>query len=188
VIPWVWYDSATYTSTTTTSLDFFSTVQTDKVIGNMEAAGQIPAPMYFQIFHLGIYPLIEPLAVNIGDGTMLQLGASNDMFNLLAGNADLQIAQKSYWNAPIFLCPPGAGVEAAVTAMGTYTAESSSTFEVATNGVADLRNRNNFWGMIVIPHNQNFRLRCTWSAALTLAAGNSVIRAYLDGYLYRRVL
>ncbi len=41
-----WEDIAylTYTSGTTTQLDFFQTVQTDRVLGNMQAAGQIPAP------------------------------------------------------------------------------------------------------------------------------------------------
>lgn len=191
VIPWVWYDQATYTSGTTTSLSLFDTVRADKVTGNMEAAGQIPAPMFFQLYHLGVHPLIPPLAESVASMTLTDNGAFEDLHNLILGSATLNVAQKQYFRSPIFLCPSGGGASGVITVAAAGSPSGAGAhvkYSYAVNGKPDLRNRNQFWGMIVIPHNQTFAVTLDWSAAITLAAGSVGIRCYLDGYLYRRVL
>lgn len=185
-IPWVWYDSATYVDNTTTTLDFFNTVQANKVNGNMEAAGQIPSPQYFDVFHIGIHFLTDAGVTAIAAAELLT-GAINDVRRLSQGTAELIVAQKSYFRAPIYLFPNGGGISARVASTGTFTAVDGERFETVNNGQPDLRNRNNFFGDITIPHNQNFILRLTWAAAIDTVA-DIVIRCYLDGYLYRRVL
>lgn len=188
-IPWTWFDTATYVSGTTTQLDFFQTLQTDRVLGNMQAAGQIPAPMYFDLHHLGIYFDLGPsgLAVAAAITTPL-LGTINDVVNLVEGSVTFQIAQKDYWIGKIGMCPAGYGPKGELSIAGTYTATDGDQIQYGTNGIPDLRNRNNFWGDLTIPHNQNFLVRLNWTSAITLQEGDTPIVAYLDGYLYRRVL
>lgn len=188
-IPWTWFDSATYTSGTTTQLDFFQTLQTDRVLGNMQAAGQIPAPMYFDLHHLGIYFQLRPSGVaDAAPVAAIQTGALDDAVQLLNGSVLFQIAQKDYWSGKISQCPPGLGGWGIIAPTGSSAATTIDTTEHGTNGFPDLRNRNNFWGDLTIPHNQNFLVRLNWTAALTLQGGNTTIVAFLDGYLYRRVL
>jgi len=187
VIPWVWYDTQTYTSGSTTQLDFFTSVQSDKVRGNMEAAGQIPAPMFFDLYHMKVAFHLPPGDTAVA-AAMPITGVVNDAHNLSLGSIELVIAQKVYWKGKIYQCPAGGGIHPIFDITGTYTATDGDLFQYATNGLPDIRNVNNFFGMITIPHNQSFFVRCTWSAALTLANGNTDIAVSLDGYLYRRVL
>jgi len=188
VIPWVWFDSATYVSGTTTQLDFFQTVQADKTLGNMQAAGQIPAPMYYDLYHLGIYLNLPPTALAIAATLTPATGALNDAHGLILGSVSFAVAQKNYFESKIYMCPAGAGLNHNVAVYGTLTAPNAQAYQIAQNGMPDPRARNCFWGGLTIPHNQNFLVRLNWSAALTLAAGNTAISISLDGYLYRRVL
>lgn len=187
MIPWVWYDSQTYTSGTTTQLDFFTSVQSDKVLGNMEAAGQIPAPMFFDLYHLTVYFDIVPSAVAVG-ATASNDGALDDVALLSRGSVELQIAQKIYFKDKIYACPAGGGIYGGVSNAGTYTATDGDQYQFAANGYPHANNKNNFFGMITIPHNQSFFVRMNWSSALTLNNGNTTIVSRLEGYLYRRVL
>ncbi len=188
VIPWIWFDSNTYTSGTTTQMDSFQTVPTDRTLGNMQAAGQIPAPMYFDLYHLSIYLNVAPTALAIAATLTPLTGAVQDVHNLIIGAVTFSIAQKVYFEAKVYMCPAGAGSNPAVAAYGTLTAPAGQSVQTAQNGFPDPRARNNFWGGITVPHNQNLLVRKNWSAALTLAGGNTAITDHLDGYLYRRVL
>jgi hypothetical protein len=188
VIPWIWFDSNTYTSGTTTQMDNFQTVPTDRTLGNMQAAGQIPAPMYFDLYHISTYLNTAPTALAIAATLTPLTGALQDVHNLIIGALSFQIAQKVYFESKIYMCPAGAGLNPAVAAYGTLTAPQGQAVQYAQNGNADPRARMNVWGGITIPHNQNFLVRYNWSAALTLAGGNTAITTHLDGYLYRRVL
>ena len=188
VIPWVWFDTNTYTSATTTQMDNFQTVPTDRTLGNMQAAGQIPAPMYYDLYHLSTYLNVAPSALAIAATLTPLTGAVVDVHNLIIGAVSLQIAQKVYFEGKIYMCPSGGGVNPFFAAYGTLTAPQGQAVQFGQNGVPDPRARNNFWGGITIPHNQNFLVRYNWSAALTLASGNTAITTYVDGYLYRRVL
>ena len=189
-IAWTWFDTQTYTSTTTTQIDFFQAIQTDKTLGNIQAQGQMPNPMFFQLYHIMVYIDIGPsgLAVAATIGTPL-LGALNDVRNLINGSLTLNIAQKDYYQSKISMNPGGIGVGSAQLAnAGTYTATDGDQIQYGNNGAADIRARNCFWGLIVIPPTQNFYVRMNWSAALTLNNGNTPIVCALDGYLFRRVL
>lgn len=188
VIPWTWFSSDQYVSGTTTQLDCFQTLPTDRTRGNMQAAGQIPAPMYFDVYHLSTYLSVAPSALAIAATLTPATGALQDVHGLILGSVSFQIAQKSYWESKIFMCPAGAGQNPFVAMAGTLAATNLQAYQVSQNGLPDPRARNNFWGGITIPHNQNFLVRYNWSAALTLAGGNTDIVTTLDGYLYRRVL
>lgn len=165
-IPWTWYHRVAFVDATSTTLTFFNAVGVPTTT-NMQAAGQIPAPMYFDIYHLGIWFDFLAFATQY-----------TDLANLIDGIATLTIAQKQYYQAPIWMFPPGGGVDGQT---------AIATDQTARNGVADLRNRNTFWGDITIPHNQNFSVVLDWAAAPNISANVDIIVA-MEGYLYRRVL
>jgi hypothetical protein len=165
-IPWTWYHRQAYVDNTTTQLTFFNATGV-LTTTNMQAAGQIPAPMFYDVYHIGIW--IDQIAF----ATQYV-----DVQGLLDSIVTLQVAQKVYFQAPAWMLPPGGGVD------GQTAIATDST---ARNGVADLRNRYAFWGDITIPHNQNFSVVMDWAAAVNIAANVDIVCA-LDGYLYRRVL
>lgn len=191
-IAWTWFDTQTYTSGTTTQLDFFQAIQADKVLGNMQAQGQFPNPMFFQLYHLMVYFDIGVSSTTQADGGVDVYpitGSVNDVRRLLNGSISLNIAQKDYYQSKIGMCPGGWGTNAAgVGISNALTNPEQAVASFGTNGVPDLRNRNCFWGLLVIPPTQNFVIRMNWSAALTLVSGNTPIVAAMDGYLFRRVL
>lgn len=190
-IPWTWFDTQTYVSATTTRLDFFQSVNADKTLSNMVAAGQIPAPQFFDLYHASIAYLV-PFSATIPIVTAPALtGALNDVDRLSQGAAGFAVASKTYWEGPQLALPCGGGPNAklAFASTGTEATAFSSTAQYATNGVPDLRNRYCFWGDITIPANQSFIWSLTWAAALTFAPStNRAIKVWMDGYLYRRVL
>lgn len=165
-IPWTWYHRQTYVDNTTTQLTFFNATGVVTTT-NMQAAGQIPAPMYFDVYHIGVWFDFMAFATQY-----------TDLAGLIDSICTFQIAQKTYFQAPTWMLPPGGGVDGQT---------AIATDQTARNGVADLRNRYNFWGDLTIPHNQNFSLIMDWAAAVNIAANVDIIVA-MDGYLYRRVL
>lgn len=186
-IPWTWFDTLTYTSGTTTTLDFFQAVNADKNLSNMVAAGQIPSPQFFDLYQCSIAYLIPVTSSGIV-AAPTATGAVTDVRNLSNGAVNFQVASKDYWQGPQLALPCGGGPEAVVSIAGTYAAPNQVQKEFANNGIPDLRNRYSFWGDITLPHNQNFLWRLTWSAPITLLAGNTSVKVWMDGYLYRRVL
>lgn len=186
-IPWTWYDTLTYTSGTTVTADFFQAVNADKNLSNMVAAGQIPSPQYFDLYQASI-AYLTPASIAAAGAIATSVGAVNDVRNLSSGAALFQVANKDYFQGPQLSLPCGGGPAANVAIAGTYTAGQGQALQHANNGNPDLRNRYSFWGDITLPHNQNFVWRLTWSAPITLALGNTGIKFWMDGYLYRRVL
>lgn len=186
-IPWTWFDTLSYTSGTTVTLEFFQAVNADKNLSNMVAAGQIPSPQFFDLYQCSIAYLIPVTSSGIV-AAPTATGAVTDVRNLSNGAATFQVASKDYWQGPQLALPCGGGPDANVAIAGTYAAPNQVQKEFANNGVPDLRNRYSFWGDITLPHNQNFSWKLTWSAPITLLAGNSNIKVWMDGYLYRRVL
>jgi len=190
-IAWTWFDTQTYTSTTTTQLDFFQAIQADKTLGNMQSQGQMPNPMFFQLYHIMVYIDIGPSSATQADGGVNVYpvtGTINDVRALINGSLSLNIAQKDYYQSKISMNPGGIGANSQLSVANALTNPEQAVASFATNGIPDLRNRNCFWGLIVIPPTQNFIVRMNWSAALTLVSGNTPIVCALDGYLFRRVL
>jgi len=110
-IPWTWFDTQTYVSATTTRLDFFQTVNADKVLSNMVAAGQIPSPQFFDLYHCSICYLI-PFSAIAAAADLAITGALNDVDRLSQGAASFSVANKDYWQGPQLALPCGGGANA----------------------------------------------------------------------------
>jgi hypothetical protein len=115
-------------------------------------------------------------------------GAIEDVWNLLRGVLTLTVADKVQYESRIKDCPSGGGVWGGVSNAATLTAPAQQSLQHANNGIPDIRNRVMLWGDLILPHNQQFLVRCNWAGPITLQAGNLDILVGLDGFLYRRVL
>lgn len=185
VVPYVLYDSQTYTSATDTQLSYFQTVQSDKSLGNMQAGGQLVADRYLEIWGISIDPLIINTQVGVGVS-----GAWGDLSDLMwTGRPTFNFIMDDKRIGP-FPCsffhasggPGGYGYSEAVTTAVLTPAVN----EVAQWGVFD----GGFWvgGSVIIPPQSGFQVTLDWPAAVTLANGNPIIRVNLVGALHRNVL
>lgn len=174
------YDTQTYTDNATVSLNFFSAVQADKTLSNMESAGQFPAPQYFQI-HQICCDLLPAAGVSTAAGGAV---GNLDDFALLLFNGrptwTLTISNKNYGPYPLTTLhgtggPTGFGY-------GTFTAEES--LQYAKNDGSPGWNYN---GSLIIPMQTSFSFAVNFAAAQQLTA-DVRIRISMFGVLNRRVL
>ena len=176
------HDTQAFTSAATLALRFYQAVQATVDLGNMEAAGQLPEPQFFQPFYLGCDPLVLP-AVRAAAGTLP--GAFDDMHRLVyttRATVNYQVSGKPYIrDIPLsfFHCSGGA-----VGGVGYGT--STTGFEVANNSIPD----GGFCvaGSFIVPPKQTMTCVVTWPAAVTLNGTPVNVRFWQAGVLFRRVL
>lgn len=184
-LAWQLFDVQTYISGTTTTLTFFTATRDDKTLGNMEGPGQLPEPQYFEIYGWN-FDLLTPVQ-NTAEGIT---GSINDLSLLLRGGRgtwEFSYNQKSYGIFPLESFhgtggPTGFGWGLDNTAAGGTPSQTM----YANNGIFD----GGFWvgGSIVIAPKQAFSVRLSWSAAQTLANGNTSVKCSMFGTLHRKVL
>lgn len=173
------YDTQTFASTSTTSLDFFSAINADKSLSNMEAAGQFPAPQAFEMHTIAadLWPSATPVTTDAATA-----GAANDIYLLMFVGRPrwtFTLQQKAYGPYPLSVLHASGGPEAFI----------SST--VATSSQQIGRNMPhggwNYQGTITIPAQTSFQFNVTWAAAQTLKVTNWLLRIGLFGVLSRAV-
>lgn len=178
-VPWVLFDSQTYTSAATTTLTFFGAAQANRTLSNLSQGGQLPEPQYFEIYNLG-FDLLKDATTDAGAET----GALDDINKLmLVGQPifTLEIANKNYGQFPLSFLHTSGGFWG--VGWGTFTAEES--IQIGNNSVPD--GGWNWHGGVIIPPKQNFSVVVTWNAAQTLTGGNPVMRFWMSGTLHRSV-
>ena len=77
------YDTQTFTSASTTSLDFFAAINADKSLSNMEAVGQFPAPQVFELYNFTCDLWPSTAAGPISNNVAGPAGSANDLALLL---------------------------------------------------------------------------------------------------------
>lgn len=163
------------------NLPFFRAVAGPNV-SNMEAAGQFPAPQWYQLFGICVTPMAAgPSNITQGATTVNSTGIQND-WDLLAKTQGavviLSIAQKRYGPWPI-LAHHGLG-----GAMGFFTGQGSLTLQQqqVQNGPAD----GGFGpqGEVVIPPNVGFTVDIQLLAAQALSVA-TLVEVALVGRIYR---
>lgn len=181
------YDTQTYTSTTTTSLDFFTAKRANISLGNIPLAGTLPDPQGFLIMSIRFYPRIGPRSVARAASGSAQTGATNDVRQLLdTGVLSLVLLNKKYGQFPLWLLPAGGGAQAYLATEGA-TADPGGIIDFATNGVPDARNAYVLQQPLFIPPVTEIGVNLFWPTALTLAAGNTDLEILFDGYMVRPV-
>lgn len=177
-VPYILFDTQTYVDNTSTTLSFFQTLQSDKTLGNLDQAGTLPSPNFFEIE--GIH--CDFLNVNAAGAT--PVGPLNDILllqNTNRGTFILTISGKEYLRIPLTALHPLGG--AIGTVAGTTTANTMEYY--ALGGPID----GGFYvgKSLILQPSQSFGARIDWSAASN-TTGNVNIRVSLSGVMHRRVL
>lgn len=174
------FDTQTYVDNTTTTLTYFQTVQADRTLGNIQAAGALPAANAFAISALSC-----ELAIGAEKGTATpQNAAANDASLLLiTGRPTLTFILSDKTYGPWPLVHVGAAGGLSLEGFGTTTADTGSwaSAGVTPNGGFFLGN-----SIILLP-NVQFSVVLNWTAAQDISA-NRNIRISLHGTRYRRVV
>ncbi|MCP4902921.1 MAG: hypothetical protein GY906_38655 [bacterium] len=180
-LPWILFDSQTYTSAATTRLRFFNTTNVDPTLSNMETAGALPDPQWFEVHYIGMDILRTPTA---GGAGVDEVGGINDIELLLKagrGTWTLNLSNKQTGQFPITFLHGSGGA----------TGEMAGG--IALQQLVQLSNNGTFDGgfcvdgSIVYPPTVGWNFELNWAAAQTLTA-NVIIRMWQAGILYRRVL
>lgn len=177
-LPYVLYDTLTYTDNSTVRLNFFQQVTTNDLT-NMEIAGSLADPQFFRIYSIGMDILRDATT-----GAGVPAGAIDDVHKLaLTARAywTFTMSQKRYGPIPLSFLHASGGA----TGMSAGTFAATTNIEFANNGVFD----GGYWvgGSLVIPPKIAFNLEVNWPAAVDLTA-DVKIRVWLAGVLFRRVL
>lgn len=180
-LPWVLFDTQAWTTAVTANQTYFTAIQNDKTLGNMEGPGQLPDPQYFEVHYIGCDFLLSPNFLAAAAAT----GPANDITQFLfaqRGTFEFNISNKRVGPFPLSFLHGSGG------ATGYVSTNSATTgkFEVANNGVFD----GGFCvaGAILIPPKVSFDITLKLAAAPTLQTSPLNVRVWQAGALYRRVL
>lgn len=187
-INWTLYDSVTYTSGTSTSLNFFNAIRASTSTGNMEVAGQLAAPKAFFLRAWRFYVKFRP-RVTLGTGPGVQTGVFDDLCQLInTGVLSFTVGSKLYCQFPLWVVTAGAGPNGTIVFVSSGNNNATNgVISYAQNGIADPRAVFSLSKPLFIQPQINFVANLSWSSALTLASGDTELQLVMDGDIIRPV-
>lgn len=179
-MPYVLFDTQTYPAAGIAHLDFFQAVQGDKTLGNIEVAGTLAAPQFFDIWSIKLDILSSPSATTADTAA----GIVNDAELILkAARATFTIALASKRLGPIPATYLGAS-GLVRTAFASGRAGAAGAIVQQLQGVENGGFPVN--GAITLPPAQNFSFGMDFVAGQAVS-GNTLLRVSFHGILYRKV-
>jgi hypothetical protein len=177
-IPDVLYDSQTYVAAGSSVLNYFTTLPAagDKTLSNMQIAGALPNPVYFEIQKV----YFDVLCATTTAAT--QAGAASDIDQILKvgrGIASFTLSDKTYGPYPLTFFGGSGGTQAMI-ASAIATPGSIQSANVRDNGGFPMN------GALMIPPQVSFTWQLNW-VPLTAITANTVCRVSMLGVKYRRV-
>lgn len=182
-LPWVLYDTQTFVSASTTRLEFFTTLQTNKSLGNMDLAGSLTRGEYFMIYSIGL-DIETPVTSNASE----ELGALSDVYEILFGDAaaggdagrfTFTMLSKTIGPFPLSFLHASGGP----TGFGWGTGAAGDLAQYANNGIFD----GGFpFGQLVIAPNTQFSIVLEWGGTVAIVADRA-LRVWMNGVKYRPI-
>ncbi len=181
------WDTAQYTSAATLNMQFFTTPRATPDLTNLPTPTVLTNNNGFLIrafrFRSRNNPRVEARAAT----TNVTTGAFDDLAQLMnTGFFQLVIGAKPYFEVPLWTIPSGCGPCGVLGADGD-TADPGISIGFATIGVPTQKNALVLSQPLFISPLVNFAVNITWPAAITLAAGNTLLQVVFDGDLIRPV-
>jgi hypothetical protein len=181
-LPWVLFDTQAWTTAATVTQTYFTTVQNDKTLGNMEGPGQLPDPQYFEVHYIGCDFLLSPNSV----ASVAAAGPLNDIAQFLFAQRGIwtfNISNKRVGPFPLSFLHASGGPTGYLAITNAAAAQKN---EYANNGIFD----GGFCvgGALLIPPKVSFDITLQVAAVLTLQTSPLNVRIWMAGALYRRVL
>lgn len=181
-LPWVLYDTQSWTTGVTAVASYFGTVPGDKTLGNMEGPGQLPDPQYFEIAYWGCDFLLSPNSV----ASVAVAGPLNDIAAFLfaqRGTWEFNISNKRIGPFPLSFFHASGGPTGFLAITNAAAAQKN---EYANNGIFDGGFCVEY--AIIIPPKLGFDVTLRTAAAPTLQTSPLNVRVWQAGVLHRRVL
>lgn len=184
-IPYVLYDTQSYpTAGSAAPINFFLTQQVDPTLGNLQTAGTLPNPQWFEIWGIFLDFLGVPIISTAGAAATTAAGQLQDIEIVLKtarATGELIVAQKSYGQQPCTFYHASGG--AVGFAVGAYTAATNTNF--GNNGLQGQTWAPN--GSIIIPPTQGFSFSMRFQPTLAPISVATLMRVSLAGVLHRAV-
>jgi hypothetical protein len=184
-LPWILYDTNTTAFVNAAvSLDviFYTAVNVDKTLCNLEAPSQLPIPQVLEVAGMTVDILAVPQTTTTGTAN----GPISDIASILKtgrGAVKFTLSNKLYGIFPLTAYHATGGEVGFVSS--TFTAPVTTS--TANNGIFD----GGWWvdGAIIIPSQQQFVFEIlTGTVALALTQTPMFVRPGIWGPIHRRVL
>lgn len=179
-LPYVLYDTQTYPSAGIAHLDFFQAVQSDKTLSNIEQAGTLPAPQFFDIWSIKLDILSTPsattadTAAGVGNDAELILKAARATFTLTIASKTLGPMPATYLGS------------SGLIRIGFDTGRAAAAGAIIQQVQGIDNGGFPIQGAITLPPTQRFAIGMDFVAA-TAVSTNTPLRVSLHGVLYRKV-
>lgn len=173
------YDTQDVT-TTTTVLNFFQTLQTDRTLGNLAQAGALPAAQFFAIAAISCELLVIPAAGAAAGG----VGVSDPALVFITERPifTLTVSDKPYGPFPLVYAGSAGGLS--MSGYGSTTADTNSAGLAQNSG-----NGGYFLGnTVLLMPNVQFGGTVQFAAAPSSLSVTRKLRITLHGTRYRRVV
>jgi len=189
----VLYDTQTALAAGLSTLRFFTAVNADQTLSNMELSGSLAADTFFDVYRIFIDANRLPTATNIagvGAGpTPTAAGVVNDLAAILhtgRGVATFRMFDKPVGPIPLTFFGSSGSVEGqtALALSGAYTAATTQQVHIQTARMPD----NGGWpvnGLVRIPPQTKFSLAIEFASGVTIGT-DTPLRVTFLGVKYRR--
>jgi hypothetical protein len=183
-MPWQLYDTQTIATTNTGPFTFFTALNNDKTLSNVESAGSFPDPQYFILHYIACDLMQAPAATALANEPQENIKNLENILKTNRATVLLNISNKNYGPFSLTACHSTGGSTG--FGYGYGTAANGNSAAAVNNGVPG---SGGFpvGGAIVIPPKVNYFVQVAVAAAVTLSASVSC-RISLFGVLYRRAL
>ena len=188
-INWTLYDTVSYVSGTSTSLNFFNAIRANTSLGNMEVAGQLAAPKAFFLRAWRFYVKFRPRVTVSNSAGTVQTGVFDDLCQLInTGVLSFTVGSKLYCQFPLWVVTAGAGPQGIIAIVSSASGNATNgVISYAQNGIADPRAVFSLSKPLFIQPQINFVANLTWSSSVTLASGDTELQLVMDGDIIRPV-
>lgn len=185
VIPWQLYDTQPLATGSQGPLVYFTALNVDKTMSNMEAPGQLPDPQYLVVQYVAADILQVPVATALAGEPNAALANVENILKTCRASFTFNMSNKRY--GPFSLTMAHATGGATFSGYGYGTAANGTSAGAVNNGNPGSGGFP-LCGALIVSPKTGFDVTVNLGVACTLVGGPINIRLSLVGQLYRRVL
>jgi hypothetical protein len=185
VVPWQLFDTQSIATAAAGPFTYFTALNVDKTLCNMEGPGQLPDPQYFIVQYVAADILQIPTATALAGEPNAALANVENLLKTCRASFTFNMSNKRYGPFSLTMCHATGG--SAFSGYGYGTAANGTSAGAVNNGNMGSGGFP-FCGALVIPPKTGFDVTINLGAAATLVGGPINVRVSLVGQLYRRVL
>lgn len=109
VVPWALYDTQPFTNASAAPISFFTAVQNDKTLSNMEGPGQLPDPQYMIVQYVA-FDLLQPATLGVDAAVNPSIANLSNILTTCRATFTFSMSNKSYGSFPLSMCASTGGV------------------------------------------------------------------------------